>query len=275
MMTWSEKKDKGRNPKEFLSSFSKIMDDIVDAGFNGIELWGRWKEKAIADLGSLEELVDALRARQLAVAGMYWPVGETTSTGSTETLARAEEDARFLQAAGSEILVVQAPRRPDVVEEEHLKHLAVLLDEIGRRTADYDVKPAVHPHYQTMIQDRWEIDRIMMLTDPEYVYFAPDVSHIFISGGNIRDTLWDHRQRIRYFHFKDALRTVRKGEDYPDFIVELGEGVIDFPSIMRLIRQIKYQGWITIDLNIARVTPLQSLKICKSYIENVLSKIYR
>jgi len=278
MMTWSEKKFKGRDTSDFSSSFLNILDDIADTGFNGIELWGRWKEKALKDLGSIKGLVEALRARQLAVAGIYFPMGEPATIENNGILTKAVEDARFLQSVDSEILVIQAPRRPMTDIEKHIGRMAMLLNEIGHRTADYGVKPALHPHYGSMIQERREIDSIMALTDPEYVYFAPDISHIFISGGDIMDTLLAHRERIQYFHFKDALRTARKGEEgfnyYPDLIVELGQGVIDLPSIMCFVKQIKYQGWITIDLNIARITPLQSLQICRSYIEEVLSNIY-
>jgi len=54
----------------------------------------------------------------------------------------------------------------------------------------------------------------------------------------------------------------------------LGRGVIDFPALHRILKGIRYKGWITIDLDNARISPLESAKVQKEYIDRVLAPIY-
>jgi sugar phosphate isomerase/epimerase len=50
--------------------------------------------------------------------------------------------------------------------------------------------------------------------------------------------------------------------------------VIDFPALHRILKSVHYKGWITIDLDNARISPLESSKIEKEYIDRVLAPIY-
>jgi len=59
-----------------------------------------------------------------------------------------------------------------------------------------------------------------------------------------------------------------------DNVIELGRGVIDFPALHRILKGIRYKGWITIDLDNARISPLESAKVQKEYIDRVLAPIY-
>jgi hypothetical protein len=42
----------------------------------------------------------------------------------------------------------------------------------------------------------------------------------------------------------------------------------------RNLKGIGYRGWITIDIGRAKVSPLETGKLCRAYIDSVLNAIY-
>ena len=83
-----------------------------------------------------------------------------------------------------------------------------------------------------------------------------------------------YKHRLVYMHYKDIRGYHRGLPGYMDNGIELGRGVIDFPALHRILKSIKYKGWITIDLDNARISPLESAKVQKEYIDRVLAPIY-
>jgi sugar phosphate isomerase/epimerase len=75
-------------------------------------------------------------------------------------------------------------------------------------------------------------------------------------------------------HYKEIRAYYRGLTGYQDNVMELGRGVIDFPALHRILKSIHYKGWITIDLDNARISPLESSKVSKEYIDRVLAPIY-
>ena len=46
-----------------------------------------------------------------------------------------------------------------------------------------------------------------------------------------------------------------------DNVIELGRGVIDFLTLHRILKSVRYKGWVTIDLDNARISPRESGKV--------------
>jgi len=54
----------------------------------------------------------------------------------------------------------------------------------------------------------------------------------------------------------------------------LGDGEIDFPACHRVLKNIKFKGWICVDLDTAREGPRKSYERSGAYVVNKLEPIY-
>ena len=57
-------------------------------------------------------------------------------------------------------------------------------------------------------------------------------------------------------------------------IYDLGDGDIDFPACHRILKEIKFKGWICVDLDTARKGPRVSYERSGAYIVKNLEPIY-
>ena len=80
--------------------------------------------------------------------------------------------------------------------------------------------------------------------DSSVVGFAPDFGHIAKGGMNPVQTLEKYLPLVRHVHFKD----MSAAGDW----VEMGRGVIDFPTIVTRLCNSGYDGWILVEDESAR-----------------------
>ncbi len=67
---------------------------------------------------------------------------------------------------------------------------------------DYGLKMVLHPHGDSHIESRDDIDRIFSATDPEYVGFCLDTGHIVYGQADPVQIIKDYPERIDYVHIK-------------------------------------------------------------------------
>jgi len=76
-------------------------------------------------------------------------------------------------------------------------------DRLGRMMKnDYGLKMVLHPHGDSHIETREDIDRIFSATDPEYVGFCLDTGHIVYGQSDPVDIIRAYPERIDYVHIK-------------------------------------------------------------------------
>lgn len=138
----------------------------------------------------------------------------------------------------------------------------------------YNIRTDIHPHVGSLIENPRQIDMLMDQTDPKYFNLAPDTAQVWMGGGDPVAFFEKYKHRIIYMHYKDIRAYHRGLPGYMDNVIELGRGVIDFPALHRILKGVKYKGWITIDLDNARISPRESAKVQKEYIDRVLAPIY-
>jgi len=275
------------------------LKDISDAGYEGIELidifdentlkkrasaWRDYRvpggpERIPIFFGSVNNFKDALTNRGLRVVGTYfWKQsdGEQAQfdkpSEMQKILEEAEKNAKFLHECGGEFLVLGPPFRDsyEKTSDASLKQIAKCFNALGKMTLEYDIKCTVHPHYARLIETETEIRKIMAWTDPEYVGLCPDTAHLYITGIDPCRIISEHKDRINYIHFKDAREVIKRKEWGKKRIFwELGAGKIDFPSIMKLLKNIAYDGWISIELDISE-NPRDSAFKNREYIDKTL-----
>lgn len=255
--------------------WADILADIQAGGFQGFEPYTT-PTLPVND-ENIERLERLAPKAGLRLSGIYW--GDQWHLPSERSRQLGPDARRFLgylKRFGSDRLIL-GPPRPDVEEEQQaIAEMAKTVNELGRLARDeYGVKVAVHPHVSGLIENPRQIDQLMEETDPALFHFAPDTAQLYMGGAHPVRFIEKHKRRLAYLHYKDIRAYHRGLPGYLDNVIELGRGVIDFPAIHRILKSISYRGWIAIDLDNARTSPLESARINRAYIDRFLSPIYR
>jgi sugar phosphate isomerase/epimerase len=175
-------------------------------------------------------------------------------------------------------------RPPQGTTEDDLRAIAGTLNELGRRTAEYGVMLAPHPHIWGPVERPEEVRRILEWTDPRYVALTLDTAQILLGGGDPLALLTEHYDRIVALHWKDAKASYRgytgptpTREMHEEEILykDLGAGGVDLPALWDVMRERGYTYWVTLDLDPPRPnegegSPEDKLRINKRYLEEVL-----
>lgn len=275
--------------------WDRALDTLGEAGVDGVEITfgpGHW-ENALARYGSAEEFRRAVEARNLTVcSGFYTGLvlgGDWQSAGRQEAIMTEVADyADFLSSAGCDIMIAGLPMRttwdakpPSFVDLDYASRLADVINRMGYETLTRGVRLAIHPETHAVLWLKRDIDLFMALTDPVYVGFCPDTAHITLGGTNPVDVLREHSGRIIIAHWKDA-----KGrppvhmaidenifKSHHPYFSRVGTGEVDWPSWVRTLRDLNFDGWAILELDAAADPPAQ-IAAAKQFVETTLLPIY-
>jgi inosose dehydratase len=121
----------------------------------------------------------------------------------------------------------------------------------------YGVRAVIHPHAGGYIEFEDEIKQVLEDIPYEVAGLCLDTGHLYYSGMDPVQWIRGSADRVDYIHFKDIDKAVydqmmlieidffeacAKGVMCP-----IGKGMIDYSSINILLKEINYQGWITIE----------------------------
>ena len=250
-----------------------ILTDIASGGFEGFEPFTT-PTLPVNDenMATLERLAPKHRLR---MSGIYWGDDFHLAAQHDRLLKDSHRFLKYLRRFSADRLIIGPPTPNVENEKEAVSNMAKLMNSIGRIALDqYEIKVGIHPHVDGLIENPRQIDQLMEETDPKYFYFAPDTAQIWIGGGDPVRVIEKYKHRVVYLHYKDIRAYHRGLKGYLDNVIELGRGVIDFPEVHRILKSVAYRGWITIDLDNARISPLESARINRAYIDKVLTPIY-
>jgi inosose dehydratase len=225
------------------------------------------------------------------------PAGGGQSPSDPANHARILESARpyakFLHDVNGSCLVVrpmQSYWREAPVTEEKIKNAAACWNAVGKMTKEYNVQTALHTDFLCAIHGMGEIERLLEFTNPELVGLAADTAELAIAGVDPVALYEKHPERIKHFHFKQAC-TVDASSEYKEanadnrmlngwgkkeierWFWELGtvRGLVNFPALMKSIKQHGYTGWIIVESD-RSPHPAESTMMNSWYVQHVLAK---
>ncbi len=251
--------------------YAEILDNMKEAGFIGIRLRGfpdileRW--------GLTQAQLHAeLTKRGLEVITISYGLRDPDPAQRQLVLDSARQAMAFLKDFGSSHLVVFSPsRKPANMTQEAFKNMCERCNQIGELAGEMGFTAGLHNHMGQMVQTPEEVDRFMAMTNPKLFGRSPDTAHLHLGGSDVVHVLETYRHRIRFLDYKDAKRNA---PNFKDSIVDLGDGEIDFPACHRVLKSVNYRGWVCVDLDTARLGPLQDYKRCGDYVVSKLQPIY-
>jgi len=265
--------DDVRNPH--LPPWERVLDEAAAAGFGGLEL-GPYGYMPL----DVDRVGGALEARGLRiVAGTIFD--NLVNPENRENLVRQTgEICAFLTALPrpathpgqrypAPYLTVmdwghderdyaaghgdRAPRLDDAAWAGMVANIRA----IAERAAEYGVRAVIHPHAGGYIEFADELDRIASDIGPDRAGLCLDTGHMDYSGMDPVETMRRYADRFDYIHFKDIDaatyadvigRRIRFFEACAEGVMcPIGRGRIDYPAIHRLLGEIGYGGYITIE----------------------------
>jgi sugar phosphate isomerase/epimerase len=271
--------------------FTDILDVMKDTGFIGLRITGF--------PGSLQkyqmtaaQLHREVSRRNLHVATISWGGPLQQPAERQKVLESAREAMKFLADFGANHLVVFSPDRAAAASSapNAFPELCERCNQVGELAGQMGFTAGLHNHLGQMVQNQEEVDRFMSMTEPKLFGLSPDTAHLHLAGCDVAGTLNKYRDRVRFLDYKDAKWTTPtqdwvqpNGSVLPKesstarfyaSIYDLGDGEIDFPACHRILKDVKYRGWICVDLDTARHGALASYQRCGAYVVRDLEPIY-
>jgi inosose dehydratase len=144
------------------------------------------------------------------------------------------------------------------------------------------LRSVFHHHSAGFVETPAEVDRFLAETDPGLIGLVFDTGHYSYGAGeegpSVLEAMDRWADRIRYIHFKDyspeiARRARQEGWDYVQAIragvfSELGQGGVDFPGVVRWLRDRGYDGWAVVEQDVlpGMGTPKESARRNREYL---------
>jgi inosose dehydratase len=283
--------------------YGQMLDELKETGYEGTELgdWGYMPTKP-------EELHAELARRGLVMLGAFVPVAlkdaDAHETGIVESLKIAGLLADVAKRGGYEkqpFIAIADDNGTDAVRtanagrtsqemsltNKQWKVFAHGAEEIaGAVKSETGLRTVFHHHCAGFVERPDEVGRLLDMTDPDLLGLVLDTGHFtYGSGKNGPDIVLEglglFAERTWYVHFKDchpniADRARSEGWDYFDAIrqgvfCELGQGCVDFPAVLNMLKQRDYDGWVVVEQDVlpGMGSPKQSARRNREYLHSI------
>src|SRR5580692_5859917 len=258
-----------------LVPFTDILDVMKDTGFTALRVTQFPQILQKYNITSAQMAQEASKRGCQIVTISFSPPSHDPARRA-EVIANAKTAMTFLKEFGASHLVVFSPNRSNGAVPGAFQAMCDCFNEIGTAAGAMGFRAGLHNHMGQMVQTAEEVDRCMAMTDPKLFSFSPDTAHLHLAGCDTVKTLEKHKSRLMLADYKDAKRLPDAVPDKFNIqsIFDLGDGEIDFPGCHRVLKSIAFNGYLIVDLDIARQGPRASYERCGEYVVNKLDPIY-
>jgi inosose dehydratase len=255
--------------------FTDILDVMKDTGFIGLRVTQFPQILTTYGITAAQMEKEASKRGCRIVTISFSPPSHDPARRS-KVIADAKAAMNFLKEFGASHLVVFSPNRRDGAAPGAFQAMCECFNEIGSVAREMGFYAGLHNQLGQMVQNPEEVDRCMAMTDPKLFGFSPDTAHLHLPGCDVVATLEKHKHRLILADYKDAKRLPAAKPDTFDreSIFDLGDGEIDFPGCHRVLKSIAFDGWLIVDLDIARQGPRASYERSGAYVVSQLDPVY-
>jgi inosose dehydratase len=263
------------------------LAETREAGYAGIELGNKFPRDAAVLRPILERHGLAL------VSG--WYSGGLLERSLDEEIAAVEGHLSLLSALGCKIMVfaettgsIAGARGTGLSRRPCLKpadwaDFGTRLTALAGHLAQRGVAMAYHHHMGTVVQSEADIDRLMAATGPA-VGLLLDTGHLAYAGADPLAVAKRWKTRINHVHCKDIRRPILDhaqlvDASFLDSVVDgvftvPGDGSIDYPPILAVLREAGYAGWIVVEAeqDPATAHPLTYARMGFAYLSAAVAK---
>lgn len=231
----------------------RVLTEMVELGLTATEFGPQgWLPVAPA------ERAGALARYGLAAVGAFVPV--VLHEPGHDPAPEVDRELDAFEAAGGDVLVLSAASGADgydarpVLDESGWALLLLNLDRLAALAESRGIRASLHPHVGTMVETADDVARVLAGSS---VPLCLDTGHLLIGGTDPAELVRSWAGRVNHVHAKDVrldlAAKVRAGElTYTDAVragiyTRLGEGDVDFRSIVADLTAAGYDGWYVLE----------------------------
>jgi len=224
----------------------KKIEIAGKAGYAAIELWHDDIDAHLAAGGTLREIRKALDDQNLEVPTTIYLKGWFETTGAEHTAELDECKRRMAQAAEvGAIHVIAGPPGGTADHDQGARNYRELL-QIGLAMG---VKPAME--FLGFVDDINTIEdalEIITKADHPAATIVLDPFHIFRGGGSAESIARLRASQVAIMHFNDSPKNPPREQKHDKDRVYPGDGHLDLARELALLKQIGYDGWLSLEL---------------------------
>lgn len=229
-------------------------------GYQGFELGNKFPRDP-------EALRQVLAEHDLALVS-GWYSGELARRGIEEEIRAVGPHLDKLARNGAKVMVygevadsIQGRdkplyMRPRFFREDQWAAYGERLTAFGAHLKRHGVRLAYHHHMGAYVETPQDVDRLMEVTGEE-VGLLFDSGHMTFAGGDAPAELSKHIGRVCHVHCKDVrpevIRLARnRNWSFLQSVINgaftvPGDGAVDFPALVALLRAHGYRGWLVVE----------------------------
>lgn len=218
------------------------LENAPKIGYKFVELHGpkTWSVEA-TDAFDVPDMTAKLDAAGVTCAGLYPPGWGGADDEDVREHARAIARAVAITESlgGTHISTTGASQRG---EEGALDRVIAcarqVLDLVPTTTP---IKLTLEPHYGNVLQQPEDFERVFGAVDDPRLGLCIDTGHSHAAGVDTSATIRRFASRVHAVHFKDHVGTTSVG---------IGRGEIDLAAVIAALREIGYDGGLTMELEV-------------------------
>ena len=211
--------------------------------------------------------------------GIFWGMGNTglkkylDDLGMTLISTHCDINKDFEQkAADAAAIGMKYLISPYVGPQKTLddyKKIADTFNQRGEVCRKNGIRFAYHNHdYSFKLQDgQFPQDIFIANTDAALVDFEMDIYWVVTAGQDPQAWLKKYKNRFRLCHIKDRTKNATEAADS----CNLGDGSIDFPSIVKTARDSGMEYYIVEQEKYAGTTPLKAVEVDATYMKKLMA----
>ncbi len=273
-------------------AYSKVLDEIADAGYAGTELgpFGYFPTEP-------DKLASELSNRRLQLVASFVPIPLAHPERHEEGYREAMKVAQLLAQTGARLIVLadelsetrmavagRVDEARDGMSDKQWYDAALILGRISEACCEQGLSAVFHHHAGTFVETPKEVARLCEGTDPDLLGLCLDTGHYFFGGGDPVDAVSLYGTRIRHLHLKDVQPSIleaarRDGVGFLEAVrrgvfCELGAGTVDLERVVKCLSAQGYSDWAIVEQDVdtrsADVKPLESAIRSRQYLHNVI-----
>ena len=236
------------------------------------------------------ELTELLGSFGLSCVGQFAPV--LLHDRDHDPLPDIAAPLDALVACGADVLVLAAATGADgydarpALDDGQWATLLANLDRLADAAADRGVLAVLHPHVGTMVENRYEVERVLL---GSAIRLCLDTGHLLIGGTDPLQLALEVPDRIAHAHLKDVdanlAADVQAGKlTYTEAVrhgmyTPLGAGDVDIAGIVTALRSNGFDGWFVMEQDTVLdgepndEGPLRDVKASVTFMQNVCRSV--
>jgi sugar phosphate isomerase/epimerase len=131
------------------------------------------------------------------------------------------------------------------------------------KAKDKGIKILIEPEPGLLIENSVQVRSLFKDLDPEVFGLNFDIGHFFCVGEDPSACIREMKDIIYHFHLEDIAATREHHHLLP------GKGAIDFSNVLEAIKDIEYDGFITVELYPYEDQPIEAARQALSYLQAV------